>query len=91
MAKGRKVQGGRILSQGTVNAFYAHFETSNTEPWIKGPAVQVDCVITLSVADVSKTCRQVNIHKTAGPGGIPGRVHALINWQVSSLTFSKSP
>ena len=30
--------------------------------------------ITLSVADVSKTFKQVNIHKAAGPDGLPGRV-----------------
>jgi hypothetical protein len=31
-------------------------------------------VITLSVTDVSKTFKQVNIHKAAGPDGLPGRV-----------------
>ena len=31
-------------------------------------------MITLSVADVSKTFKQVNIHKAAGPDGLPGRV-----------------
>ena len=31
-------------------------------------------VTTLSVADVSKTFKQVNIHKAAGPDGLPGRV-----------------
>ena len=52
-----------------------------------------DCVITLSAADVSKTLKEVNIHKAPGPDGLPGRVlqHALTNWQVSSLTFSTCP
>jgi hypothetical protein len=31
-------------------------------------------VITLSEVDVSKTFKQVNIHKAAGPDGLPGRV-----------------
>ena len=31
-------------------------------------------MITLSVADVSKTFKQVNIRKAAGPDGLPGRV-----------------
>jgi hypothetical protein len=31
-------------------------------------------VIMLSVADVSKTFKQVNIHKAAGPDRLPGRV-----------------
>jgi hypothetical protein len=36
---------------------------------------QKPCVITLSVAvDVSKTFKQVNIHKAAGPDGLPGRM-----------------
>ena len=37
-----------------LNYFYACFEASNT-------------VITLSIADVNKTFKQVNIHKAAGP------------------------
>ena len=57
-----------------LNAFYAHVEASNTEECMGAPAVQEDCVITLSVADVSKTVKQVNIHKATGPEGIPGRV-----------------
>ena len=31
-----------------------------------------DCVITLSVADVSKTFKQVNMHKATGPDRLPG-------------------
>ena len=41
---------------------------------MRASAVPDDCVITLSVADVSKTFKQVNIHKAAGPDGLPGRV-----------------
>jgi hypothetical protein len=41
---------------------------------MRASAVPDDCVITLSVADVSKTVKQVNIHKAAGPYGLPGRV-----------------
>jgi hypothetical protein len=33
-----------------------------------------NCVITLSIADVSKTIKQVNIHKAAGPDELPGLV-----------------
>ena len=33
-----------------------------------------DCVSTLSTANVSKTFKQVNIYKTAGPDGLPGHV-----------------
>ncbi|KAM9432956.1 uncharacterized protein ACWYII_016820 [Salvelinus alpinus] len=54
--------------------FYARFEASNTEACMSASAVPGDCVITLSVADVSKTFKQVNMHKAAGPDRLPGRV-----------------
>jgi hypothetical protein len=57
-----------------LNYFYAHYESSNTEACMRASAVPDDCVITLSVADVSKTFKQVNIQKAAGPNGLPGRV-----------------
>ena len=50
------------------------FEASNTEASMRAPAVLDDCVIMLSEADMNKTFKQVNIHKAAGPDGLPGRV-----------------
>jgi hypothetical protein len=47
---------------------------SKTEACMRASAVLDDCVITFSIADVSKTFKQVNIHKAAGPDGLPGRV-----------------
>jgi hypothetical protein len=44
-----------------LNAFYAHFDTSNTEACMRAPAVPDDCVIRLSVAVMSKIFKQVNI------------------------------
>ena len=38
-----------------LNAFYALFQASNSEACMRAPAVLDDCVITLSVADVTKT------------------------------------
>ena len=38
-----------------LNYFYARFEASNTEASMRASAVPDDCVLTLSVADVSKT------------------------------------
>ena len=38
-----------------LNAFYARFEARNTEACMRAPAVTDDCVIIVSVADVSKT------------------------------------
>ena len=57
-----------------LNHFYARFEASNTEACMRASAVTDDCGITLSVADVSKSFKQVNIHKATGPDGLPGRV-----------------
>ena len=57
-----------------LNHSYARFEASNTEACMRASAVPNYCVITLSVANVSKTFKQVNIHKAAGPEGLPGHV-----------------
>ena len=57
-----------------LNYFYARFKANGTETCTRAPAVPEDCVITLSAGDVSKTFKQVNIHKAAGPDGLPGRV-----------------
>ena len=76
-----------------LNAFYARFEVSNTEVGTRAPAVLDDCAITLSVADVSNTFKQVNIHKAAGQMDYKDvySKHAWPNWQMSSLRFSNSP
>ena len=52
---------------------------------MRAPAVPEDCVITLSAADVSKTFKQVNIHKAAGPDGLPGRVLRACAVQLASV------
>ena len=56
------------------NSFYARFEESNTEPCMRAPAVLDDCVITLSIPDLIKTFKQVNIHKATGPDRLSGHV-----------------
>ena len=68
-----------------LKAFYAHFEASNTEACTRAPAVLDDCVTMLSVADVSKTFKQVNIHKAAGPDGLPRRVLKACADQLASI------
>jgi hypothetical protein len=57
-----------------LNAIYARFKAINNEAFLRAPAVPDDCVITLTVAEVSKTFKQVNNHKAAGPDGLPGQV-----------------
>ena len=67
-----------------LNHFYAHFGASNTDACMRESAVLDDCVITLSVADMSKV-KQVNIHKAAGPDGLPGRVLKACADQLASV------
>uniref|UniRef100_A0A4W5LD23 Reverse transcriptase domain-containing protein n=1 Tax=Hucho hucho TaxID=62062 RepID=A0A4W5LD23_9TELE len=52
---------------------------------MRASAVPDDCVITLSVADMSKTFKQVNIHRAAGPDGLPGRVLRACADQLSGV------
>ena len=68
-----------------LNYFYARFESKNTETCMRAPAVKDDCVIALSAADVNNTFRQVNIHKAAGPDGLPGRVLRACADQLASV------
>ena len=68
-----------------LNAFYARFEASYTEARMRAPAVPDDYVITLSVLDVSKTFKQVNIRKAVGPDRLPGRVLRACAVQLASV------
>jgi hypothetical protein len=56
-----------------LNHFYAGFEASNTEACMRASDVPEDCVITLSVTDMSNTFKQVKIQsrqitRTCAPG-----------------------
>ena len=62
-----------------------HLLLGNTEACMRAPDVPDDCVIALSVADVSKTFKQVNIHKDAGPNGLPGCVLRACADQLASV------
>jgi hypothetical protein len=74
-----------------LNDFYARFEASNTETCMRASTVPDDCGITLSVADVNKTFKKVNIHKGAGPDGLPGRVlRACANQLTNVFIFNLS-
>ena len=76
-----------------LNYFYDRFKASNTEACMRASAVLDDCVITLSLANVSKTFKQVNIHKAAGPDRLPGRVLQASADQLASVftAFSTCP
>ena len=47
-----------------LNDSNTHFEARKTEACMRATAFPEDCVITLSVADVSKTFKQVKITRT---------------------------
>jgi hypothetical protein len=68
-----------------LNAFYAHFKARSTETCMRAPAVPDGCVTMLSVADVSKTFKQVNIHKPAGQDGLPRRILRACADQLASV------
>jgi hypothetical protein len=62
-----------------------YYKASNTKACMRAPAVPDECVITLSVADVNKTFKLVNIHKAVGPDGLPGRVLRAYADQLASV------
>jgi hypothetical protein len=68
-----------------LNASYAPFEASNAEPCMRASDVLDDCVISLSIANVSKAFKQVNSHKNVGPDRIPGRVLRAFTDQLMSV------
>ena len=68
-----------------LNYFYAFFEANNSETCMRAPAVQEDCVITLSAADVTKSFKQVSIHKVTGPDRLPECVLQACADQLASI------
>ena len=72
--KGKREPPSEASLQDELNAVYACFEVSNTEPCMRSTAVPANCVISLSAADVSKTFKQVNTHNAAGPSGLPNQI-----------------
>ncbi len=59
-----------------LNLFYARFEAHNTAHTESSPVAVAEeaSAISISVADVTRSFKRVNIHKAMGPDGIPGRV-----------------
>ncbi|KAM9404055.1 uncharacterized protein ACWYII_028103 [Salvelinus alpinus] len=66
-----------------LNNFYACFEASNIETCMRVSAVPDDCDYALRSR--CKTFKQVNIHKAAGPDGLPGRVLRACTDQLASV------
>ncbi len=78
-----------------LNHFYARFEADNTAHTESAPAAAAEEVnpLSLSVADVTRSFKRVNIRKAVGPDGIPGRVLRACAFQLAGVlrTFSICP
>ncbi len=59
-----------------LNTFYIRFEADNTTHTESAAAAAAEVVspLSISVADVTRSFKRVNIRKAVGPDGIPGRV-----------------
>ncbi len=68
-----------------LNTFYARFEAHNTAHTESASAAAAEEVNPLSifVADVTRSFKRVNICKTMGPDGIPGRVPRACAFQLA--------
>ncbi len=70
-----------------LNTFYARFEAVNiahTESAAVAAAEEVS-PLSLSVADVTRSFKRVNIRKAVGPDGIPGRVLKACAFQLAGV------
>ncbi len=70
-----------------LNHFYARFEADNTAYTESAPAAAAEEVsaLSLSVADVSRSFKRVNIRKAVGPDDIPGRVLRVCTFQLARI------
>ncbi len=70
-----------------LNTFYARFEADNTAHTESAATAAAEEVspLTLSVADVTRSFKRVNIRKAVGPDGIPGRVLKACAFQLAGV------
>ncbi len=70
-----------------LNTFYAHFVDDNTAHTESAPAAAAEEVspLSLSVVDVTRSFKWVNIRKAVGPDGIPGRVLRACAFQLAGV------
>ncbi len=70
-----------------LNTFYARFEADNTAHTESAAAAAAEEVspLSLSVADVTRSFKRVNIRKAVGPDGIPGRVLKACAFQLAGV------
>ncbi len=70
-----------------LNTFYACFEADNTAHTESAHTAAAEEVspLSLSVADVTRSFKRVNILKAVGPDGIPGRVLKACTFQLAGV------
>ncbi len=70
-----------------LNTFYARFEADNTAHTESAHTAAAEEVspLTLSVADVTRSFKRLNIRKAVGPDGIPGRVLKACAFQLAGV------
>ncbi len=70
-----------------LNTCYARFEADNTTHTESVPTAAAEEVspLSLSVADVTRSFKRVNIRKAVGPDGIPGRVLKACAFQLAGV------
>ncbi len=70
-----------------LNTFYASFEADNTAHTESAPAAAAEEVspLSLSVADITRSFKRVNIRKAVGPDGISGRVLRACAFQLAGF------
>jgi len=70
-----------------LNQFYVRFEAHNTAHTESAPvaAAEEGSALSISVADVTRSFRRVNIRKAVGPDGIPGRVLRACTFQLARV------
>ncbi len=70
-----------------LNHFYSRFEAHNTAHTESAPAAVAEeaSAFSISVADVTRSFKRVNIHKAVGPDGIPCRVLRACAFQLAGV------
>ncbi len=70
-----------------LNLFYARFEAHNPAHTESAPAAVAEeaSAFSISVADVTRSFKRVNIHKAVGPDGIPGHVLRACAFQLAGV------
>ncbi len=70
-----------------LNTFYARFKADNTAHTESTHAAAAEEVspLSISVADVTRSFKRVNIRKAVGPDGIPGRVFRACAFQLAAV------